>query len=39
MMKKAAALLQIFDVPHFGCGNEHFKRNALKKTMKANHWG
>lgn len=39
MMKKAAALLQIFDVAQFGCGNEHFKKNALKKTMKANHWG
>jgi hypothetical protein len=38
-MKKAAALLQIFAVAQFGCGSEHFKRNTLKKTMKANHWG
>jgi hypothetical protein len=38
-MKKAATLLQMFAVAQFGCGSEHFKRNTLKKTMKANHWG
>lgn len=39
IMKKAATLLQIFAVAQFGCGSEHFKKNTLKKTMKANHWG
>ncbi|PSN47882.1 RUN domain-containing protein 1 [Blattella germanica] len=39
IMKKAATLLQIFAVAQFGCGSEHFKKNTLKKTMKANHFG
>ncbi|KAG8230205.1 hypothetical protein J437_LFUL009266, partial [Ladona fulva] len=29
----------MFTVAQFGCGSDHFRKNALKKTMKANHWG
>ncbi|KAK7868724.1 hypothetical protein R5R35_002529 [Gryllus longicercus] len=39
IMKKAATLLQMFAAMQFGCGSDHFRKNSLKKTMKANHWG
>ncbi|XP_066995426.1 RUN domain-containing protein 1 [Anabrus simplex] len=39
VMKKATTLLHMFAAMQFGCGAEHFRKNSLKKTMKANHWG
>ncbi|CAB3377120.1 Hypothetical predicted protein [Cloeon dipterum] len=40
IMKKMSDLLQMFAVTQFGCGTEAaFKKNSLKKTTKANHWG
>ncbi|XP_046407222.1 RUN domain-containing protein 1 isoform X2 [Ischnura elegans] len=39
IIKKIAELLHMFTVAQFGCGSDHFRKNTLKKTMKANHWG
>lgn len=40
IMKRIAALLQIFAGSQFGCEeHERFSRNSLKKSMKINHWG
>lgn len=39
IMKKVAVLMQIFAVSQFGCGQEVFRKNTMKKTMKVNHWG
>jgi hypothetical protein len=40
IMKKMSDLLQMFAATQFGCGSEAaFKKNSLKKTTKANHWG
>uniref|UniRef100_T1J021 RUN domain-containing protein n=1 Tax=Strigamia maritima TaxID=126957 RepID=T1J021_STRMM len=39
IMKRALALLQIFAITQFGCGSEHFHKNTLKRTARANHWG
>ncbi|XP_059469249.1 RUN domain-containing protein 1 [Neocloeon triangulifer] len=40
IMKKMSDLLQMFAVTQFGCGSEAaFRKNSLKKTTKANHWG
>lgn len=39
MIRRAAALLQIFAVSQFGCGTSAIRLNSLKKSMKVNHWG
>ncbi|KAE8739031.1 hypothetical protein FOCC_FOCC015476 [Frankliniella occidentalis] len=39
IMRKAAVLMQIFAVSQFGCGQEVFHKNTMKKNMKVNHWG
>ncbi|KAF4526334.1 hypothetical protein B566_EDAN012261 [Ephemera danica] len=39
IMKKMATLLQMFALSQFGCGTDTFRKNSLKRTMKANHWG
>lgn len=39
MIKKTIHLLQVFIITQLGCGSREFKRNAMKKTAKGNHWG
>lgn len=39
IVKKVAVLMQIFAVSQFGCGQDVFRKNTMKKTMKVNHWG
>ena len=39
MIKKTIHLLQVFIITQLGCGSRDFKRNAMKKTTKGNHWG
>lgn len=39
MVQRTAALLQMFAMLQMGCGGHQFKKNDLKNTMKANHWG
>lgn len=39
VVQHTAALLQMFTLLHLGCGPQSFRRNNLKSTMKANHWG
>ncbi|XP_049953896.1 RUN domain-containing protein 1 [Schistocerca serialis cubense] len=39
IMKKAASLLHMFAALQFGCGTDKFRKNSLKRTVKANHWG
>lgn len=36
---KASAILDMFTITQFGCGNPRIQRNILKKTPKGNHWG
>ncbi|KAL4225000.1 RUN domain containing 1 [Mactra antiquata] len=38
-LKKTIHLLQIFLITQLGCGSRNFKKNAMKKTPKGNHWG
>lgn len=39
LLVKASALLDMFAITQFGCGNPRIQRNSLKKTAKGNHWG
>lgn len=39
MIKKTIHLLQVFIITQLGCGSREFKRNAMKRTTKGNHWG
>lgn len=39
LIQKTATILQMFTVLQLGCGTQPFKKNDLKNTMKANHWG
>ncbi|KAL0268746.1 UNVERIFIED_CONTAM: hypothetical protein PYX00_010568 [Menopon gallinae] len=39
MIRRAAALLQLFAVSQFGCGASTIRMNSLKKSMKVHHWG
>lgn len=39
MVQRTAALLQMFAMLQMGCGTTHFRKNEMKNTMKANHWG
>ncbi|XP_054281109.1 RUN domain-containing protein 1 [Macrosteles quadrilineatus] len=39
VMKRAAALIQIFVRHQFGDSADHFSKNSLKKHMKFNHYG
>lgn len=39
MIKKTIHLLQVYIITQLGCGSREFKRNAMKKTTKGNHWG
>nr|CAH7742400.1 unnamed protein product [Callosobruchus chinensis] len=39
LIQKTATILQMFAVLQLGCGTTQFRKNNLKNTMKANHWG
>lgn len=39
LLDKAATMLQFFALSQFGCANQHFQMNAMKRTNKGNHWG
>lgn len=39
LLVKASAILDMFAITQFGCGNQRIVRNSLKKTPKGNHWG
>lgn len=41
MLNKASTIFQIFAVSQMGCSSQNgrFKKNTLKKTMPAPHWG
>lgn len=39
LLDKAATMLQFFAMSQFGCTNQRFQMNTLKKTHKGNHWG
>lgn len=39
LLVKASAILDMFAITQFGCGNPRIVRNSLKKTPKGNHWG
>ncbi|KAK6620145.1 hypothetical protein RUM44_006545 [Polyplax serrata] len=39
IIRRVAALLQIFAVSQFGCGSSLVRLNSLKKSMKVHHWG
>ncbi|XP_052229540.1 RUN domain-containing protein 1-like isoform X3 [Dreissena polymorpha] len=39
VLKKTIQMLQIFIISQLGCGSRDFKKNAMKKTPKGNHWG